>query len=69
VLARHPHLTAIVAHLGAPDYEAFLGDFPNIPYAYAEQIAGLVRLDLGEPWLRAVCWRNAASLFGLAAGS
>ena len=116
VLARHPHLTAIVAHLGAPDYEAFLdlaetykrvaldttmaftpffdrftpfparalprladlglagkvllgSDFPNIPYAYAEQIAGLVRLDLGEPWLRAVCWRNAASLFGLAAGS
>jgi hypothetical protein len=25
----------------------------------------LARLDLGEPWLRAVCWQNAASLFGL----
>ena len=43
-------------------------DFPNIPYAYAEQIAGLVRLGLGEPWLRAVCWDNAARLFGLTAG-
>ncbi len=43
-------------------------DFPNIPYAYAEQIAGLVRLGLGEPWLRAVCWDNAARLFGLTPG-
>jgi hypothetical protein len=43
-------------------------DFPNIPYVYAEQIAGLVRLGLGEPWLRAVCWDNAARLFGLTAG-
>jgi predicted TIM-barrel fold metal-dependent hydrolase len=40
-------------------------DFPNIPYAYAEQIAGLVRLGLGDRWLRAVCWENAAHLFGL----
>ena len=112
LLARHPALTAIVAHLGAPDYEPFLdlaetyervtldttmaftpfferlnpvpvpraappagarpgrkvllgSDFPNIPYPYAEQIAGLVRLGLGEQWLRAVCWQNAARLFGL----
>jgi predicted TIM-barrel fold metal-dependent hydrolase len=43
-------------------------DFPNIPYAYAEQIAVLVRLDLGEQWLRAVCWDNAARLFGLTGG-
>jgi predicted TIM-barrel fold metal-dependent hydrolase len=43
-------------------------DFPNIPYAYAEQIVGLVRLDLGEPWLRAVCWDNAARLFGPTGG-
>lgn len=113
LLARHPKLTAIVAHLGAPDYQPFLdlaeryervaldttmaftpffegispfpvqalprlralglagkvllgSDFPNIPYPYAEQIAGLARLRLGEPWLRAVCWQNAARLFGLA---
>jgi len=39
-------------------------DFPNIPYPYAEQLAGLVRLGLGDDWLRAVCWENAAGLFG-----
>ncbi|GLY76563.1 amidohydrolase family protein [Actinoallomurus iriomotensis] len=38
-------------------------DFPNIPYAYAEQLAALVRLDLGDDWLRAVCHDNAARLF------
>ncbi|MFE9655686.1 amidohydrolase family protein [Micromonospora sp. NPDC006431] len=112
VLARHPRLAAIVAHLGAPDYADFLdlaeqyervcldttmaftsffdrfepfpaadlprlrelglagkvllgSDFPNIPYPYAEQLAGLERLDLGDDWLRAVCWGNAAALFAL----
>ncbi|MFB9239182.1 amidohydrolase family protein [Plantactinospora siamensis] len=111
LLARHPRLPAIVAHLGAPDYEPFLelaeryervaldttmaftpfferfvpfpterlgrlrelglagkvllgSDFPNIPYPYAEQLAGLARLDLGDEWLRAVCWHNAVRLFG-----
>jgi uncharacterized protein len=111
VLARHPGLTAIIAHMGAPDYEAFgrlagryervfldttmiftdffdslapfpaatlplarelglagkvlLGsDFPNIPYPYARQLAGLARLGLGEQWLRAVCWDNPVALFG-----
>jgi len=39
-------------------------DFPNIPYPYVEQLAGLSRLDLGDDWLRAVCWDNAARLFG-----
>jgi uncharacterized protein len=39
-------------------------DFPNIPYPYAEQLAGLARLDLGDDWLRAVCWDNGARLFG-----
>ncbi|MGE5289152.1 MAG: amidohydrolase family protein [Micromonosporaceae bacterium] len=113
LLRRHPRLTAIAAHLGAPDYEQFLAaaethervaldttmafteffgqlapfpaaalprlrdlglagkvllgsDFPNIPHEYAEQVAGLARLGLGEDWLRAVCWGNAAALFGLA---
>ena len=112
VLARHPGLTAIIAHMGAPDYEAFLelaaryervaldttmiftgfffesvapypaaalplvrelglagkvllgSDFPNIPYPYARQIAGLARLDLGDAWLRAVCWENPVAMFG-----
>ncbi len=110
VLARHPRLTAVVAHLGAPEYADFLAlaeryervhldttmaftgffeqmapypasllprlrelgdrvllgsDFPNIPYAYAEQLAALAALELGEDWLRRVCWHNAVALFGL----
>jgi uncharacterized protein len=39
-------------------------DFPNIPYPYARQIAGLAGLGLGEAWLRAVCWDNPAAMFG-----
>jgi predicted TIM-barrel fold metal-dependent hydrolase len=39
-------------------------DFPNIPYPYAEQLDGLVRLDLGDDWLRDVCWHNGVALFG-----
>jgi uncharacterized protein len=112
VLRRHRRLPAIIAHMGAPDYEAFarmaadyervmldttmvftdffdvlapfpaatlplvrdlglagkvlLGsDFPNLPYPYARQLAGLARLGLGERWLRAVCWENAMALFGI----
>ena len=38
-------------------------DFPNIPYPYAHQLEALVRLELGDDWLRAVCWHNAARLF------
>jgi predicted TIM-barrel fold metal-dependent hydrolase len=40
-------------------------DFPNIPYPYTEQLAGLADLDLGDDWLRAVCWDNGARIFGL----
>jgi uncharacterized protein len=111
LLARHPRLRLVIAHLGMPEYAEFLGlaerypgvlldttmaftpfverdgsafppallprlaalgdrvllgtDFPNIPYAYAEQLAALVRLDLGDDWLRAVCHDNAARLFGV----
>jgi len=39
-------------------------DFPNIPYPYAHQLEALERLDLGEDWLRRVCWANAAALLG-----
>lgn len=107
VLARHPLLTAVIAHCGAPEYAEHLAfarryrnvhldttmvgtrfmdtlapvppdvvaelgelgdrvvlgsDFPNIPYPYAEQLAALERFDLGEQWLRAVCWDNGARL-------
>ena len=111
VLAAHPDLVAIVAHMGMPEYRDFLElalryehvrldttmaftdfthqrdlvyppqlldqlhdnpakvllgtDFPNIPHEYAHQLAALVRLDLGDDWLRAVCHDNGARLFGL----
>ena len=39
-------------------------DFPNIPYPYAEQLSALARLDLGDDWLRDVCWHNGVRLFG-----
>lgn len=109
VMARHPRLPAIIAHLGAPEFDGFFAladayeslrldttmafteffrqpfpdallprlrdlglagrvllgsDFPSIPYPYAEQLDALARLDLGDDWLRAVCWRNGAELFG-----
>ncbi|WP_375479181.1 amidohydrolase family protein [uncultured Jatrophihabitans sp.] len=110
VLERHPRLTAVIAHAGAPEYDAHLdllerfpnvcldttmvgtpyladfaplpaaviaryadlgdrivlgSDFPNIPYAYAEQLAALDGWGLGDDWLRAVCWDNGARLLGL----
>jgi predicted TIM-barrel fold metal-dependent hydrolase len=110
VLARHPRLIAIIAHMGMPEYGEFLDlasrhpgvrldttmaftpfteklrpwpasltprladlgdrillgtDFPNIPYAYAEQLTALARLELGDDWLRGVCHDNAARLFGV----
>jgi hypothetical protein len=39
-------------------------DFPNIPYPYAHQLAALVRLGLGDDWLRAVLYDNGARLLG-----
>lgn len=39
-------------------------DFPNIPYPYAEQLVALAHLDLGDDWLRDVCWHNGVRLFG-----
>lgn len=105
VLARHPRLRLVVAHMGMPDHEAFLdlaaayehvqldttmaftdftesttpfdralrprlldlqdrilfgSDFPNIPYDYGHAVESLVRLELGDDWLRDVLWHNAA---------
>ncbi len=39
-------------------------DFPNIPYAYAHQLAALARLELGDDWMRDVLWRNGKALLG-----
>ncbi|XRQ13661.1 amidohydrolase family protein [Actinomadura welshii] len=111
VLARHPRLTTVVAHLGAPEFDGFFAladryervhldttmtftrfgelgafpkalmprlrdlglagrillgtDFPNIPYQYAHQLESLAALELGDDWLRAVCWHGPAAFFGL----
>lgn len=110
LLARHPRLPLIVAHMGMPDYGDFLklaetyphvhldttmaftrfseaqapfprhlrprlaaagdrvlfgSDFPNIPYGYREALQALETLELGDDWLRRVCWGNAAQLFGV----
>lgn len=43
----------------------FGSDFPNIPYPYTEALNAVVRLDLGDDWLRGVLYENAAQLFGL----
>lgn len=112
VLRRHPSLTAVIAHLGMPEYEEFLGfaetydnvhadttmcftdsfgsqeelgrqlaprlgalrnkvvfgtDFPNIPHPYAHQLEVLLRLDLGDDWMRAVLWHNGARLLRVTA--
>jgi hypothetical protein len=108
VLRKHPQLTAVIAHLGMPEYAEHLAltsypnvhldttmaltpfteslmpfprdliprlgqlqdrivlgsDFPNIPYEYAVQLSSLESLDLGDDWLRAVCWTNGARLLG-----
>jgi uncharacterized protein len=111
VLARHPELTVVVAHMGMPEYADFLAlarryprvhldttmaftdfserawpfppallpelvdlqerivlgsDFPNTPYPYSHQLEALVRLGLGDDWLRAVLHDNGARLLGLA---
>jgi len=112
VLARHPTLPAVIAHLGMPESAEFLvvaeryehvrldttmafvdfwgdgqgaggvdlgqlqalglagkvllgTDFPNIPYPYAHQLDVLARLDLGDDWLREVCWGAGARLLGV----
>jgi uncharacterized protein len=113
VLRRHPALTAVIAHLGMPEYDEFLGfaetydnvhvdttmcftdsfgsqeelgrqlapqlgalrdkvvfgtDFPNIPHPYAHQIEVLLRLELGDDWMRAVLWHNGARLLRVRPG-
>lgn len=58
-----PELLPKLSDLGG---KILLGsDFPNIPYAYAQQIEALIRLDLGDGWLRGVLYENAARLLGV----
>lgn len=43
----------------------FGSDFPNIPYPYADAVAALEELDLGDEWLCQVLHGAAAELFAL----
>ncbi|WP_374612820.1 amidohydrolase family protein [Gordonia sp. (in: high G+C Gram-positive bacteria)] len=110
LLHRFPSLPLIVAHMGMPEYTAFLdlaleypnvrldttmaftdfaeedapfpsdylprladagdkilfgSDFPNIPYGYTHALEAIIRLDLGDEWLRDVFYRNGSRLFGI----
>ena len=61
-----PYPPDLVHRLADLQPKVLLGsDFPTIPHPYAHQLEGLARLDLGDDWLRAVCWENGARLFGL----
>jgi len=60
-----PGLRPRLRELGLRGKVLLGSDFPTIPYAYAHQLDALARLELGDSWLRAVCWENACDLFGM----
>ncbi|MGV9669094.1 amidohydrolase family protein [Gordonia sp. NPDC003504] len=45
----------------------FGSDFPNIPYTYTHALEAVIRLDLGDEWVRGVLYQNAAEVFGIGA--
>ena len=47
------------------DRVVYGSDFPTLPFPYADQLAALADLGLGDDWLRAVCWDNGARLLGI----
>jgi len=56
----------LVARLGAlQDRVVYGSDFPTLPFRYADQLGWLAALELGDAWLRDVCWHNAARLLGI----
>ena len=46
------------------DRVLFGSDIPTVSRPLADQVAALVGFGLGDDWLRAVLWENAAGLFG-----
>jgi predicted TIM-barrel fold metal-dependent hydrolase len=60
-----PDLLPRLRDLGLAGKVVLGSDFPNIPYPYVAQLDGLAGLDLGDDWLRAVCWHNGAALVGV----
>ena len=64
--AEAPYPRELLARLADLRPKVLLGsDFPTIPYPYAHQLESLAALELGDDWLRAVCWENGADLFGV----
>jgi hypothetical protein len=62
--ARSPYPRRLLGRLSELREKVLLGsDFPNIPYDYREQIDALVRLGLGDDWLRSVLWGNGHRIF------
>lgn len=63
--AEAPYPREILPRLRALQPKVLLGsDFPTIPYPYAHQLQSLARLELGDDWLRDVCWHNGFRMFG-----
>jgi uncharacterized protein len=61
--ARSPFPPALLPRLVDLADRVVLGsDFPNIAYPYAHQIEALIRLDLGDDWLRRVLHDNGMRL-------
>jgi predicted TIM-barrel fold metal-dependent hydrolase len=58
-----PALRPRLRDLGLAGKVLLGSDFPTIPYPYAHQLESLQRLNLGDDWLKAVCWANANNLF------
>jgi hypothetical protein len=61
-----PGLRPRLRELGLAGKVALGSDFPNIPHPYSHQLDALVRLDLGDDWLREVLWHTPARMLGLA---
>lgn len=63
---RDPYPGDLLPRLGGLRERVIYGsDFPTLPFAYADQLGCLTALGLGDDWLRAVCWGNAARLLGI----
>ena len=64
VVVHAGHAPVAAAHTGPEPFAALLARHPRLTHLYARQIAGLTRVDLGDDWLRAVCWDSATAMFG-----
>ncbi len=61
-----PFPTELLGRLGDLGHKVLFGsDFPNIPYPYRHALDACERIGLGDDWLRAVCFGNAAELFDI----